>query len=83
MRRLCGGNVRHDEAKDELLMNQWMIANKPNMTPLIDIVFLLLVFFILTTKFIPEEKVIKQLLPTDQGSRSVQQEMIDEPEDIF
>ena len=39
-----------------------------DMTPMIDIIFLLLVFFILTTKFIPEEKVIANLLPTDKGS---------------
>lgn len=42
-------------------------AEKPNLTPLIDIVFLLLVFLILTTRFIEEEKFIGQLLPTDQG----------------
>lgn len=39
-----------------------------NMTPMIDIIFLLLIFFILTTKFIPEEKVISNLLPTNKGT---------------
>jgi len=43
---------------------------KGDMTPMIDIIFLLLIFFILTTKFIPEEKVIASLLPTNKGQSS-------------
>jgi len=40
---------------------------RPDLTPLIDIVFLLLVFLLLTTDFVAPERVIHQLLPTDQG----------------
>ena len=40
---------------------------KADMTPMIDLIFLLLVFFILTTKFIPEEKMIVGLLPNKGG----------------
>lgn len=43
---------------------------KGDMTPMIDIIFLLLIFFILTTKFIPDEKVIASLLPTNKGQSS-------------
>lgn len=38
-----------------------------DMTPMIDIVFLLLIFFMLTTKFTPDEKAITSLMPTDKG----------------
>ena len=38
-----------------------------DMTPMIDIVFLLLVYFILTMTFMPDEKWLSQLLPTKQG----------------
>ena len=43
---------------------------KGDMTPMIDIIFLLLIFFILTTKFIPEEKMIASVLPTNKGQAS-------------
>jgi biopolymer transport protein ExbD len=46
---------------------------KPNLTPLIDIVFLLLVFLILTTRFIQDEEIIGQLLaPQGQHPTPVQ-----------
>jgi len=38
------------------------------LTAMIDIIFLLLVFFILTTRFIPSEEIIPTLLPTNQGA---------------
>jgi biopolymer transport protein ExbD len=38
-----------------------------DMTPMIDCIFLLLIFFILTTKFTPDEKAIASLMPTDKG----------------
>jgi len=38
-----------------------------DMTPMIDIVFLLLIFFMLTTKFTPDEKAISSLMPTNMG----------------
>ena len=41
---------------------------RPSLTPLIDIIFLLLVFLILTTKFIPEEEALDALLPTKEGT---------------
>jgi biopolymer transport protein ExbD len=44
---------------------------KADMTPMIDVIFLLLIFFILTTKFIPEEKIIASILP-NKGSSSAQ-----------
>ncbi len=37
------------------------------LTPMIDIIFLLLIFFLLTTVFVPEERVLSALLPTDIG----------------
>jgi hypothetical protein len=46
---------------------------------MIDLVFLLLVFFILTTKFIPEEEMISALLPNNgqgDGQRDLQEEPI-------
>ncbi|MEK7412310.1 MAG: biopolymer transporter ExbD [Planctomycetota bacterium] len=38
-----------------------------DLVPMIDTVMLLLLFFMLTTKFTPEEKMISSLLPTDKG----------------
>lgn len=38
-----------------------------DMTPMIDCIFLLLIFFILTSKFTPDEKSIASLMPTDKG----------------
>jgi len=38
-----------------------------DMTPMIDCIFLLLIFFILTSKFTPDEKAITSLMPTDKG----------------
>lgn len=38
-----------------------------DLVPMIDTIMLLLLFFILTTKFSAEEKVISSLLPTDKG----------------
>lgn len=45
--------------------------SKPNLTPMIDLVFLLLVFFLLTTRFMPNERVMQSLLPTDNGGQAV------------
>ena len=38
-----------------------------DLVPMIDCIMLLLLFFMLTTRFVPEERVLKQLLPTTQG----------------
>jgi hypothetical protein len=40
---------------------------KLDLVPMIDCIMLLLMFFILTTKFSSEEKAISNLLPTDKG----------------
>jgi len=49
--------------------------NNLNLTPLIDIVFLLLIFFMLTTNFIEEEG-IKIKLPESKSQTAVQEEVI-------
>ncbi len=54
---------------------------KGDMTPMIDVIFLLLIFFILTTKFIPDEKVIASLLPTNKGQSSASTP-IEEPQNL-
>jgi len=51
-------------------------SNVPNLTPLIDIVFLLLVFFMLTSHFVRDE-VLSINLPEAQSS-----EALDEPQQI-
>ncbi|MFW5882297.1 MAG: biopolymer transporter ExbD [Planctomycetota bacterium] len=53
-----------------------------DMTPMIDIIFLLLIFFLLTTKFIPEEKVIASILPTDKGQAQSRPQDIEPPQDV-
>lgn len=57
MRRAKAPMIDHDEERP-----------RGDMTPMIDIIFLLLIFFLLTTRFLVPEKVIAQLLPTDKGS---------------
>jgi biopolymer transport protein ExbD len=41
--------------------------DKVNMIPLIDCMFFLILFFMIVTKFTPDEKAIASLLPTDKG----------------
>jgi biopolymer transport protein ExbD len=55
---------------------------KSDMTPMIDIIFLLLIFFILTTKFVVPEKAISQLLPTNKGQASASPPVVEPPQDI-
>lgn len=55
---------------------------KGDMTPMIDIIFLLLIFFLLTTKFIVPEKMISQLLPTNKGQRNTAKEDVLPPDDV-
>ena len=50
-----------------------------DMTLMIDIVFLLLIFFLLTTKFIVPEKMISQLLPTNKGQASSSPPVVEPP----
>ncbi len=42
---------------------------RSNMTPMIDVVFLLLVFFVTTAKFRPQEGRLPMLLPAPQGGQ--------------
>ncbi|MCU7938007.1 MAG: biopolymer transporter ExbD [gamma proteobacterium symbiont of Bathyaustriella thionipta] len=51
-------------------------SNVPNLTPLIDIVFLLLVFFMLTSHFVRDEVLNIDLPEADSG------EALDEPQQI-
>lgn len=44
-------------------------SHVPNMTPLIDIVFLLLVFFMLTSHFVQDDALNIQLPETESGER--------------
>lgn len=55
---------------------------KGDMTPMIDIVFLLLIFFLLTTKFIVPEKMISNLLPTNKGQASASPPVVEPPQDL-
>lgn len=40
---------------------------RPNLTPMIDIIFQLLIFFVLTAKFIAFEGQLQAYLPKDRG----------------
>jgi hypothetical protein len=55
---------------------------KCDMTPMIDMIFLLLIFFILTTKFITPEKAVSSLLPTDKGSAAASPPKVEPPQDV-
>ncbi len=56
---------------------------KLDLVPMIDCIMLLLLFFILTTKFTAEEKQISALLPTNQGQGNPPETpIIDIPRDI-
>jgi len=43
-------------------------SHVPNLTPLIDIVFLLLIFFMLTSHFVKEDTIVLDLPDADSGS---------------
>jgi Biopolymer transport protein ExbD/TolR len=57
---------------------------KLDLVPMIDCIMLLLLFFIMTTKFTADEKQISALLPTDQGTAITKQKnpVIEPPKDI-
>jgi len=56
---------------------------KLDLVPLIDTVMLLLLFFIMTSKFTTEEKAISSLLPTDKGQLSnPQTKTVEEPKQV-
>jgi biopolymer transport protein ExbD len=52
--------------------NRTAVKYTPNVTPLIDVMFLLLLFFLLTTRFRVEEGTIPGTLPKLPGSGSVE-----------
>lgn len=56
--------------------------SKGDMTPMIDMVFLLLIFFLLTSTFLVPEKVIGQLLPTDRGAQAQSEPDIEPPQEL-
>jgi hypothetical protein len=49
-----------------------------NMVPLIDCMFFLILFFMIITKFTPDEKAIASLLPTDKGQGPGRAEIIEQ-----
>ncbi len=52
-----------------------------DLVPMIDCIMLLLLFFILTTKFTTEEKAIASLLPTDKGqAKSTPKDKVEPPQ---
>ena len=56
---------------------------KLDLVPLIDTVMLLLLFFIMTSKFTTEEKAISSLLPTDKGQMaSTPTKPVEEPKQV-
>src|SRR5258708_564142 len=56
-----------------------LAEGKLDLVPMIDCIMLLLLFFILTTKFTAEEKAIASLLPTDKGQAPTPQKNPVEP----
>jgi len=52
-------------------------SHVPNITPLIDIVFLLLVFFMLTSHFVQDDVLNIQLPETESGERLDEQQSIE------
>lgn len=55
---------------------------KLDLVPMIDCIMLLLLFFIMTTKFTPDEKQISALLPTDKGTAVAPPSTPEPPKDI-
>ncbi len=53
-----------------------------DLVPMIDCIMLLLLFFMLTTKFNPEEKAVKNLLPTDKGMMASTPTKVDPPKTV-
>jgi hypothetical protein len=51
-----------------------------DLVPMIDCIMLLLLFFMMTTKFTAEEKAISSLLPTDKGQAAAPQKQTDPPQ---
>ena len=56
---------------------------KLDLVPMIDCVMLLLLFFILTTRFTPDELQVSALLPTNTGNKSKQQHDVVKPPQVI
>ena len=54
-----------------------------DLVPMIDCIMLLLLFFMLTTRFTPEEKTIQNLLPADTGHLPRPHDQVDPPKLVF
>jgi hypothetical protein len=65
------------EAADDKLSE-----GKLDLVPMIDCIMLLLLFFILTTKFTSEEKTITSILPTDKGQAAAPSKPVEPPQMI-
>jgi len=63
-------NVKKEEAPQEI-------------TPMIDVVFQILIFFLVTAQIKSVEEHIKIYLPTDEGLQTTPQEKLDKPEPVF
>jgi biopolymer transport protein ExbD len=59
-----------------------LAEGKLDLVPMIDCIMLLLLFFILTTKFVSEEKSISSLLPTDKGQAASSPSKVTPPEQV-
>lgn len=55
---------------------------KLDLVPMIDCIMLLLLFFLLTSKFTSEEKAITSMLPTDKGQAMGPSKKVDPPKQI-
>jgi hypothetical protein len=55
---------------------------KLDLVPMIDCIMLLLLFFIMTTKFTSEEKTITSLLPTDKGQAAATPQKVEPPQQV-
>jgi hypothetical protein len=53
-----------------------------DLVPMIDCIMLLLLFFMMTTKFTPEEKSIANILPTDKGLVATQPSKVTPPQQV-
>ncbi len=59
-----------------------LAEGKLDLVPMIDCIMLLLLFFLLTTKFTSEEKSIDALLPTGTGALTQAQPLVKPPEQV-
>ncbi len=69
--RLSREDIRAKRAKRNLKRHQRRgLPTTMNIAPMIDVSFLLLIFFLVTTTFERAEGILSSSMPTDQGSRA-------------